>query len=93
VLITTSKDKQTLFVIAANGTWDEDIPLAISLKDGKFGKLQSQPVLLSNDDLNASPMLNATSDFVHSHNVEVSADSIKTVLPRHSVLFIAIPVR
>jgi len=91
VLITISEDRKTLFVIAANGTWDEDIPLVISLKGGKPGR--SEQVLLSHDNRDASPMLTDTSQLVHSHDVKVDTDSVQTLLPRHSVLFVTMALR
>jgi hypothetical protein len=91
VLATVSADRKTLYLMIANGSWDQRTPCAVTLQH--FAARGAEAVLLSSSDPNAKPLLERREDFVQDLPVRVSAASLACTLPPHSVAFITLHAR
>ena len=87
-LVTISKDKKTLCIAIANGSWDKDIPCVINLPD--FAVRETTAVLLSSSDPDAHPVLDKNEDFIRQVNLKPENGRINFTMPRHAALFITL---
>jgi len=87
-LVTKSEDGKTIYLIAANGSWDKTVPCRMTLRN--FAAKSAEGVLLSSDDPNGSPLLERKEDFVHGLAVSVDRDAVTCDLPPHSVSFVTL---
>lgn len=94
VLLTTDRERRTVFCIIANGSWTESIPCQMQFKNFQ-GKLASA-VFLSDDDLDGNPLLTSKDRFVRPLSVAASQDRaakntlLRATIPPHSVVFVSL---
>ncbi len=88
VLATLSEDGGRLFLVVANGSWSKPAPCLVRLKN--FNASSSSGVLLTNDDLDRSPLLDKKEDAIKDLPLSVSNGELKCVIPPHSVAFISL---
>lgn len=88
VLATRSRDKKTVFVMLANGSWDRSIPCRIHLRRWGTGPITGLRLSDSNPDGN--PLLNRKEDFVSDFPVSIAHGEIACTLPPHSVVFLTL---
>lgn len=82
----SSGDK--LFIVVVNGSWSRDVPCEIELKH--FEARSAVGEFLSNDDLDASPLVKHKEDFVKPLSVQVREGVLRCTLPPHAACFITI---
>jgi len=88
VLATLSEDGNALHLVVANGSWTKPAPCLVHLKNFKAGS--SSGVLLTNDDLGGSPLLDRKEDAVKSLPLSLANGDLSCLLPAHSVAFITL---
>lgn len=94
VLVTTDAQKRQVFCVLANGSWTQEVPCRLVLKNFK-GRL-ARASLLSDDDLDRSPLLTSPESFVRDvaegwkTETGGSATEMRGTLPPHSVLFLTL---
>lgn len=91
LVATLSKDAKTLFLIAANGSWDKTVPLRMDIAN--FAPSSAAGVLLSNGNPDAHPFLERKEDFVGTLPVELKGNSLLCSLPPHSVSFVTVSAK
>jgi hypothetical protein len=87
-LVTKSEDGKTLYLIAANGSWDKTVPCRMTLRN--LTSTAAEGVLLLSADPDASPLLERKEDFVHGLKVNVNGREVRCDLPPHSVAFVTV---
>lgn len=88
VMATLSADSSRLFVMIVNGAWERDVPARIGLTG--FTPRACAAVLLRHDDLDAHPLLERDSEFVHELPVRLTGDALSFTLPSHSIAFLTL---
>ncbi len=88
VLATLSEDEREMYLVIANGSWTRAVPCRVRLQHFAVGKTEG--VLLSNDHLDGSPLLDRKEDAVMSFPVGLKAGAVTCTLPDHSVLFLTL---
>ena len=88
VLVTQSKDKHTLYLIIANGSWDRSVPCRAKLSN--FRAARTEGILLSHSDPNGNPLLQRKEEAVTPLSVSLSNQEVLCTIPPHSVVFISI---
>ncbi|MGB9687737.1 hypothetical protein [Thermogutta sp.] len=94
LLLTMDAQKRQLFCVLANGSWTREVPCRLFFKNFQ-GRLAFAK-LLSDDDLDRSPLLTASQSFVRdipeNWKVEIGngATQVRGTLPAHSVVFLTL---
>jgi len=94
LLLTTDAQKRQVFCVLANGSWTQEVPCRLLIKNFQ-GRLAFAK-LLSDDDLDRPPLLTSPNNFVRdvskNWNVEIDggATQVRGTLPAHSVLFLTL---
>ena len=83
-LATLSEDGRKLYLVVANGSWTQSVPFQAELRNFRPG--ETKGVLLSNDDLDAKPLLKQKEDFVHTFTFTVDGNKLTGTIPPHSVV-------
>ena len=91
VIATLSADGRHLYLVAANGSWDRTVPCRATLRG--FQAASAETVLLSNNDPDASPILERKEDLVGQLPVQLSQGELTCTLPPHSAAFITLTAR
>jgi hypothetical protein len=90
-LVTLSADGKTLYLVAANGSWDRTVPCR--MKMGNFTGDRAEGVALFSSDPDASPLLERKEDFVSALPVTVKGGEVTCDLPPHSIVFVTVQGR
>lgn len=77
---------KTLYVVVVNGSWEQTVPCEITL--ASFPATQATGVYLSDDDLDAYPLVKRKEDFVKPLPLALESDVLRCDLPPHSTVFI-----
>jgi len=94
VLLTTDAEQRLVFCVAVNGSWTKDVPCRLVLKNFQ-GRLASA-TLLSDDDLDGSPLLVTKDRFVRTFLADVRVNALEKstlvtgTLPAHSVVLVTL---
>jgi hypothetical protein len=88
VLATLSDDGSTLYLVIANGSWDEATPCRASLRG--FSGRSATGLVLSDGDIDGKPLVRSEGDVVSGLPVDLADGALSCVLPPHSVSFIAV---
>ena len=87
-LATLSADGRQLYLVIANGSWSQSFPCTVTTKG--FSAQTASGVLLSNDDLDAHPLLQRKEDAISDLPVTVEGNKMTCKVPQHSVVFITL---
>ena len=88
VLATLSADKSQLYLVIANGSWSQAFPCSVTTKG--YNAKSANGVLLSNNDLDANPLLQRKEDAISDFPVTVGGAKVTCNVPPHSVVFITL---
>lgn len=88
VLATLSKDESELYLVIANGSWSNAAPCRVHLKN--FGVGRATGVVLTNDKLDGSPLLDRKEDAVMAFPVAREGDDVTCTIPAHAVAFVTL---
>jgi len=88
VLATLSKDESELYLVIANGSWTK--PASCNASLANFTAAASAGVMISNDDLDRSPLLDRKEDAVKDFPFAIENGELSCVIPAHSVAFITL---
>ena len=87
-LATLSADGHELYLVIANGSWNQSYPCSVTTKG--FSAKSGIGVLLSNDDLNGNPLLKHKEDAISDLPVTLEGTRMTCHVPPHSVVFITL---
>ncbi len=87
-LVTLSEDGRTLYVIAANSSWDRSLPCTMKLAN--FTARSAKGITLSQADADSPALLDKKEDAIGNLEVRVNGDTVTFTLPGHSIGFITI---
>ncbi|MBU0608451.1 MAG: hypothetical protein KKI08_11235 [Armatimonadetes bacterium] len=88
VLATLSADGKTVYVVIANGSWDQTVPCQIGWSH--FTAVGSEAYVLSDSNPDGKPLLDSDDDFVKLLDPPTKPDGLTYDVPPHSVTFIRI---
>jgi hypothetical protein len=88
VLVTLSKDGKAIYVVAVNGSWDKAVPFR--MKVANFPVETAKAVALSQDDMDAKPLLQKKEDAIRSLEVTAADGEVRCVLPPHCAVFLTV---
>jgi hypothetical protein len=88
VLATLSKDERELYLVIANGSWTRSVPCRVHLRN--FAAARATGVLLTQDQLDGSPLLDRKEDAVKDFPVVHTGDDVTCLLPPHAVVFVTL---
>jgi hypothetical protein len=86
VLVSLSADRQSLYVVVANGSWTRAVPCRMALHH--FAAVSAKGVTLSSSDPDAKPLLERKENFVRPLSVAIGGEALTCTLPPHSVSFV-----
>ena len=87
-LATISEDGKTIYLVIANGSWDQSIPLRVSFRDFEPDGISG--TVLSHPDPDGKPLLERKEDFVSELPVTVADQHITCTVPAHSIVFLTV---
>ncbi len=90
MLVTRSADGKQIFIVMANGSWQNATPSRIRLQNTRVNKVTG--TILSNSDPEAHPVLEKTEDFVQPFTAQHTNNELNFTLPPHSVVFLTLNV-
>ncbi len=86
VLTTLSRDGREIHLVIANGSWAGAVPCRVHLRNFVAGRATG--VVLTNDNLDGSPLLDRKEDAVRDFPVTCDGSGMTCLLPPHSVVFL-----
>ena len=87
-LVTLSQDARALYVIAANGSWDQSLPCTMKL--AHFTAKSARGVILSQPDADSPALVDKREDAISNLEVRINGDTVTFTLPGHSIGFITV---
>lgn len=91
VLVTLRADRKWMYAVIANGSWDKVVPCKMTWSG--FRARGAEAYVLSNDNLDAKPLLDKDDDLVTLAAPPTTETGLSYQVPPHSVTFIAIESR
>jgi len=88
MVATLSADEQQLYLIVANGSWQQTVPAQVTLRG--LVPRHGTGVVLSHADPDGDPFLNRRDELVHDLEIEIQGAQLTAKLPPHSVAFLTI---
>jgi hypothetical protein len=88
VLATLSKDGREIYLVIANGSWTRAVPCRVHVRNFVLGRAEG--VLLTNDHLDGSPLLERKEDAVRGFSVTREGSGVTCTLPAHAVVFLTL---
>ena len=88
VLATLDRDGRNLYVVVANGSWDNAQPCRINLRN--FVLAKAAGIVLTHADPDGKPLLERKEDAVSPLSVSGQRDSLSCVIPPHAVVFLTL---
>lgn len=88
LLTTLSQDGNELYLVLANGSWDQTVPLRVTLRN--FPVRLVSAVCLSSSDPDAKPLLERREDFVSDLPLHLTDGRLTGDLPPHSAVFVTL---
>jgi hypothetical protein len=85
-LITLSKDGRIVYLTVGNGSWTRAVPCLVHLRNFHAGRLEG--MVLTNDNLDAKPLLDEKKDLVSPFPVTATPDGVTCTIPPHAVVFV-----
>ncbi|MFC1715797.1 hypothetical protein ACFL6S_19165 [Candidatus Poribacteria bacterium] len=90
-LVTISEDGSTIYLVIANGSWDQAIPCSVTLHN--FEVSDAVGVALSHPDPDGKPLLERKEDAISGFPISVDGSRITCTVPAHSVVFVTLRIR
>jgi len=90
-LVTLSKDGREIFLVIANGSWDNAYPCTVTLAN--FQTANATGRYLSQDDPDADPLVDKETDVVKELPIETTEERVSFTVPAHSIVFVALRAR
>jgi hypothetical protein len=87
-LATLSKDEQEIYLVIANGSWTRSVPCRARLRHFVVGSATG--VVLTNDNLDGSPLLDRKEDAVMALPVVCEDGGVTCTIPAHAVVFVTL---
>jgi len=87
-LATISEDGKTIYLIIANGSWDQSTPCRVNFRN--FEVNSAAGTVLSHPDPNGKPLLERKEDAVTELSVMADEKHITCTIPEHSVVFLMV---
>lgn len=88
LVATLSDDEQRLFLMAANGSWEQEVSCRIDLRN--FPARHAEATVLAHGDRDADPLLSHPEELVGGQAVSLDGPCLTTTLPPHAVVFITL---
>jgi hypothetical protein len=88
VLATASDDGSEVYLVIANGSWEQDIPAEFTLTGITPASVKG--VVLSQDDMKANPLVDKREDVVSDLAVTTDGEKLAFTVPVHSVVFVTV---
>lgn len=88
MLATGSEDGKTVYLVIANGSASRGVPCRVTLRG--FADAKAEGVVLSQGDLEGSPLLARKEDAISTLSAEMSAEVLSCQVPARSVVFVKI---
>ncbi len=88
VLATLSADGNEIYLVMVNGSWTRSVPCRLKLRD--FRAAKAKGVVISNDKLDAKPLLERKEDAVSDFPVSTTPEEIGCTLGPHAIVFITL---
>ena len=85
-LVTLSKDGRSVYLVIANGSSTLAVPARVHLQNFKVGSIDG--ILLTNDNLDAKPLLEQKADAISAFPVTATDDGAACTIPPRSVVFV-----
>jgi len=86
VLATISGDGKSLFLVLVNGSWTASSPCEAKLHH--FGAAKAKALVLSQDSVDASPLIAREADAIAELPVALEAGVLRCTIPAHCAVFI-----
>jgi hypothetical protein len=86
LLATRDPSTGTIFLVVANASWTRSVPFSLEILG--FVPAKASAIVLSDDNLDAKPLLPPENNFVRSFPLRLSGKELRGELPAHSVVFI-----
>ncbi|MGD0090968.1 MAG: hypothetical protein ABSE73_13705 [Planctomycetota bacterium] len=87
-LATLSGDGKALYLVLVNGSWTAGAPCEVKLQH--FAAARAKGVVLSQDNVDASPLIAREGDAVSELPVKLEAGTVRCTVPPHSAVFITL---
>jgi len=87
-LVTLSKDRKSLYLVVANGSWNRAAPCTVNVRT--FDPVRAAGILLINDDLDGKPLLQRKEDAIAELPVTLAGPRVTCTIPAHSVVFLTL---
>ena len=87
-LATLSKDEHEIYLVIANGSWTRAVPCRVRLRNFVAGSATG--VVLTNDNLGGSPLLDRKEDAVVGFPVVREGNDVTCTIPAHAVVFVTL---
>ena len=87
-LATLSADGKSVYLVMVNGSWSKPAPCAVTLRG--FALTSAKGVVLSQDGLDAHPLIARQADAVSDLAVTLEGNSLRCALPAHCAVFITV---
>jgi hypothetical protein len=85
-LVTLSRDGREMYIIIANGSWENDYPCTVALANFQAGDAEGR--YLSQADPDANPLVDEESDVVKELPINISGGELSFPVPAHSIVFV-----
>lgn len=89
LLASLDEDGGAVHVVAVNGSWTRTVPCELTFAN--FAVAGARGVLLSDDDLDAPPLVQRKEDFVRELAIARDGAVLRFELPPHSAVFVTVP--
>jgi len=87
-LVTASEGNREVYVVVANGSWDNSYPCRIAFRG--FLPHKALGITLSHSDPDAHPFVDRAADVLGDLSVAIAGGNLSFTLPPHSVAFITL---
>jgi sulfur carrier protein ThiS len=87
-LATLSRDDHELYLVIANGSWTRAVPCRVHLRN--FAVARATGVVLTNSNLDGSPLLDRKEDAVMEFSVAREGNDVTCAIPAHAVVFVTL---
>jgi len=91
VLATLSADGKSLSLVLVNGSWSASSPCEVRLRH--FAAASAKAAVLSQDSLDASPLIARETDAISELRVTLAAGVLRCTIPPHCAVFVTVASR
>jgi len=87
-LVTQSRDGKKLYIIIANGSWNQAVPCRARIIN--FKVIKAEGILLSHPDPDGNPLLKRKEEAISPYSVSIQDQNVACIIPPHSVVFLTL---